>query len=143
MAATLPLTGTREQSIRVAKAPNVLVVDDEPTFCVVMGDILRALGCEVRFAQSAAAALRSLESGHPDVILTDVMMPDVDGLSLLRRLRAEPAWSHIPAIVVSAKATQEDEEAARRAGADGWLPKPFSIKDLRAAILPFVSPPTA
>lgn len=120
-------------------APCVLVVDDEPTFCVVMGDILHALGCDVVFAHSAGDALRTLETLEPDLVLTDVMMPDVDGLSLLRRLRAEPAWSHLPTIVVSAKAMQEDAIAARSAGADGWLPKPFSIKDLRAAILPFVS----
>ncbi|MEX0787905.1 MAG: response regulator [Anaerolineales bacterium] len=121
------------------QAPCVLVVDDEPTFCVVMGDILHAFGCDVVFAHSAGEALRILETLVPDLVLTDVMMPDVDGLTLLRRLRAEPAWSHLPTIVVSAKAMQEDAIAARSAGADGWLPKPFAIKDLRAAILPFVS----
>ncbi len=120
-------------------APCVLVVDDEPTFCSVMGDILHVLGCTVHCAYSAAEALDALETVTPHLILTDVMMPDSDGLSLLRRLRSEPRWAHIPAIVVSAKAMREDAVEARRAGADGWLPKPFSIKDLRDAIRPFLS----
>lgn len=122
-------------------APCVLVVDDEPTFCSVMGDILHVLGCTVHCAYSAAEALETLETVTPHLILTDVMMPDIDGLSLLRRLRSEPKWSHIPAIVVSAKAMREDAVEARSAGADGWLPKPFSIRDLRAAIRPFLSIP--
>jgi len=120
-------------------APCVLVVDDEPTFCSVMGDILHVLGCTVHCAYSAAEALETLETVTPHLILTDVMMPDSDGLSLLRRLRSEPRWSQIPAIVVSAKAMREDAVEARLAGADGWLPKPFSIKDLRDAIRPFLS----
>ncbi|MGH2606273.1 MAG: response regulator [Anaerolineales bacterium] len=119
-------------------APCVLVVDDEPTFCSVMGDILHVLGCTVHCAYSAAEALETLETVTPHLILTDVMMPDSDGLSLLRRLRSEPKWSHIPAIVVSAKAMREDAIEARSAGADGWLPKPFSIRDLRAAIRPYL-----
>lgn len=123
--------------------PCVLVVDDEPTFCSVMGDILHVLGCTVRCAYSAAEALEMLETLTPHLILTDVMMPDTDGLSLLRRLRSEPKWSHIPAIVVSAKAMREDAVEARRAGADGWLPKPFSIRDLRAAIQPYLPNTTA
>jgi CheY-like chemotaxis protein len=134
---------SREEQRRAAMAlsggmPRVLVVDDEPTFCGVMGDILHALGFQVGYAHSVAEALRFLEVQTPDLILTDVMMPDVDGLTLLRRVRAEPAWSHIPAIVLSAKATREDAAEARQAGADLWIPKPFSIKELRAALLSFL-----
>jgi CheY-like chemotaxis protein len=142
MARNMPEAGPAQGWPDLKDAPCVLIVDDEPTFCVVMGDILHALGCDVVFAHSAGDALRILETMMPDLVLTDVMMPEVDGLSLLRRLRAEPAWSHLPTIVVSAKAMEEDAIEARSAGADGWLPKPFSIKDLRAAILPFVSFPT-
>jgi len=114
--------------------PTVLVVDDEPLFLEVVADILTAAGHRVLVAGSVQEAIATLQFEKPAVILTDVMMPDLDGLDFLHRLRAEREWSQVPVIVVSAKAMAEDIERARRAGADDYLVKPFSATELRAKV---------
>jgi len=114
--------------------PSILLVDDEPDFCAALHDILEAAGFEVYFAPSVGAALSVLEKVTPDLILTDVMMPGVDGLSFVRQVRSRSDWSKIKTIVVSAKGMPEDIDAARRAGADAYLTKPFSARDLREAV---------
>src|SRR3990172_1580602 len=95
-------------------AGTIMVIDDEPA--------LRSVLCTM------------LEEITPDLILTDVMMPDIDGLTLIRRLRSESAWSGIPALVISAKTTTDDRIAAHTGGANGFLAKPFSAADLKAAL---------
>jgi CheY-like chemotaxis protein len=120
-------------------APRVMVIDDEPDFCTVVGELLGISHMEVQKAYSADEAVDLMEKRTPDLILTDVMMPGQDGLTFLRHVKARPDWQAIPAIVVSACVRQEDREAALRAGADAFLPKPFSWEQLRRAIAPYLS----
>jgi len=110
------------------------VVDDEPLFREVVADILTAAGHRVLVAGSVKEAIATLQFEKPAVILTDQMMPDLDGLNLVHRLRADREWSQVRVIIVSAKATAEDIERARRAGADDYLVKPFSATELRAKV---------
>ena len=117
---------------------SVLIVDDEHTFCAVMGEVLESFGFRVHQAYSAGQALLVLAEVTPDLILTDLRMPDSDGIKLLEQLRLEPIWGRIPKIVITAKASSTDLTAARQAGADGFLRKPFSVRELRAAIPPFL-----
>lgn len=117
-----------------ASCPTIFVIDDEKAFCDVVCEILDSLGFQAHFAYSAADALSMLEATIPDLILSDVMMPEIDGLTFIRQLRADPSLSRIPVVVVSAKATNEDRDAARMAGADGFLAKPFSSDELRKTI---------
>ncbi len=127
-------------------AHTILVVDDEPEFCSVVCEILELYGFAPKAVHDAHEALAYLEHAEPDLILTDVMMPEIDGLTLLRRLRAHPEWSHIPAAVLTAKAAPEALEAARKAGADGTLVKPFSAQELLALVhrlIPEPSPQSA
>jgi DNA-binding response OmpR family regulator len=112
----------------------VLVVDDEPLFREVVADILTAAGHRVLVAGSVKEAIATLQVEKPAVILTDQMMPDLDGLNLVHRLRADREWAQVRVIIVSAKATAEDIERARRAGADDYLVKPFSATELRAKV---------
>jgi DNA-binding response OmpR family regulator len=114
--------------------PTILVVDDEPLFREVVADILTAAGHRVLVAGSVKEAIATLQVEKPAVILTDQMMPDLDGLNLVHRLRADREWSQVRVIIVSAKATAEDIERARRAGADDYLVKPFSASELRAKV---------
>jgi len=142
--AAAPPHSSREVQNGNSKEPeafraSVLVIDDEPAFCFAISEILRLAGFEVRLAHNAREALAALDEEVPDLILTDVMMPDVDGLTFLRKLRARPACASVPTIAVSAKAAPADFEAAREAGADAYLAKPFSTKDLQNAIRPFLN----
>jgi CheY-like chemotaxis protein len=120
--------------------PSILLVDDEPDFCAALRDILESVGFEVLYAPNVGAALGVLEKVVPDLILTDVMMPGQDGLSFVRQVRSRADWSKIKTIVVSAKGMPEDIDAARRAGADAYLTKPFTARDLREAVGAFTAP---
>jgi two-component system cell cycle response regulator DivK len=83
---------------------------------------------------------RSILANHtPDLILTDIMMPGVDGLTFLRGLCADPKLESVPKIAISAMAMKRDREQAERAGADGYLVKPFSAKELQDAIRPYLN----
>jgi CheY-like chemotaxis protein len=75
-----------------------------------------------------------LKEVTPELILTDIMMPDVDGLSLLRQVRSDPALAKIPAVVLTARCEPEQLRAALEAGADGYLKKPFSAQELHEVV---------
>lgn len=113
---------------------SILVVDDEPAFCTVVCEILRVYGYVAHPANSARQAMELLEGITPDLILADVMMPEVDGLTLLRELRSKSGWKNIPAIVISAKCDPDDFSAALAAGANACLAKPFSASELRETV---------
>ena len=112
----------------------ILVVDDEPSFCTVLSEILRSFGYFVRQAHDAHHAIELLQKTTPDLILTDVMMPGMDGLAFIRQIRSDPTRSSIPTIVISAKAQAEDIRASKEAGADACLVKPFSARELRDVV---------
>jgi CheY-like chemotaxis protein len=114
--------------------PSILVVDDDPTFCAIMGEILRMYHADVQTATSAEDALAVLEHMTPDLILTDVMMPEIDGLTFVRRLRAEGPFTRTPIIIVSAGVSNREQTAAIQAGADRFLAKPFSLVELQTAV---------
>lgn len=119
----------------------ILVVDDDPVFCDIMRELLKRSGFQVRVAYSVYDALEELALRQPDLVLTDVMMPEVDGLSLVRMLRSDPCWASIPTIVVSARVMEADQVAAADAGADGFLGKPFSFDRLQTTIAPYLPVP--
>jgi len=104
-----------------------------------MEEYLRADGFDVYLAYDVPHALSLLEQLTPDLILADIMMPDIDGLWLVRNLRSKPAWSKIPTIVVSARTLPEEQAAAKEAGADAFLAKPFTFRDLRTTIGKFLT----
>jgi CheY-like chemotaxis protein len=112
----------------------ILIVDDEPSFCTVLSEILRSFGYMVRHVHTVRHAYELLKEQIPDLILTDVMMPDIDGLTFIRQMRADPERSSIPIIVVSAKSQPEDIAASKDAGADACLIKPFSARELRQVV---------
>lgn len=118
--------------------PVILIVDDEKAYARVIKEALIPLGLEVLTVYDAMEAMYALQKGTPDLILLDVMMPEIDGLSLLRWLRENSGEHRIPILVVSAKATPEDQEAARQAGADGFLAKPFTMQDLKGLLSEFL-----
>jgi two-component system KDP operon response regulator KdpE len=109
----------------------ILVVDDEPPIVRMVSANLRVRGHEVLTAATGAAALDSAEVHQPDVIVLDLGLPDLDGLEVLRRLRA---WSPVPVIVLTARDDERDKVTALDLGADDYVTKPFGIGELLARI---------
>jgi CheY-like chemotaxis protein len=101
----------------------VLIVDDEPDVLFLLRTILTRAGHEVSEAPNGAQALERIQESHPEVLVTDLMMPVMDGRELIRRLREDPTFSRTPVILVSAF---PDEQA----GADVVLRKPFRANEL-------------
>ena len=125
----------RETKSMNEPAGTILVIDDEQPFCEVVAEILTTFGYPVRKAFNASQALEVLESVIPILIILDIMMPDVDGLTLVRKFRADPRLSKIPVIMSSAKYLMEDRAEAINAGASAYLTKPFSAAELRSSIV--------
>jgi CheY-like chemotaxis protein len=117
----------------------ILVIDDEVPYCEVMAEILKSRDYEVRTAHAVPQALEVLDNFSPDLILMDVMMPGSDGLSLVRQLRQDGEQHDVPIIIISALAMSPDRQRALDAGADEFLPKPFTQSELHEAIARYVS----
>jgi len=109
----------------------VLVVDDEPTVREVVVGYLRRDGHDVAEAGDGNTALELLESDPPDLIVLDMMLPGVNGLDILRRVRASSA---IPVIMLTARAEESDRVAGLELGADDYVVKPFSPRELAARV---------
>ncbi len=112
--------------------PIVFLVDDEVGYAEIMRDVLEAFGLEVHISNGAFEAVQKMSWMTPDLILLDIMMPSVDGITLLRHLRRDQDKPRIPIVVVSANPKTREEALA--AGADGYLAKPFTAQELRSAI---------
>ncbi|MDZ7961287.1 MAG: hybrid sensor histidine kinase/response regulator [Aulosira sp. DedQUE10] len=112
----------------------ILLVDDEPDNFEVISGILYNCDYRLGYASSGVSALERLERSQPDVILLDVMMPELDGIEVCRRIKANPNWQHIPIVMVTALNAKEDLARCLEAGADDFLSKPVSAVELRARI---------
>ncbi len=112
--------------------PRVLVVDDEPNLRKVLSATLKREGYEVATAADGDAAIRELEDGGADVVVTDLVMPKRDGLSLLREVLK--TWPEIPVIVITAHGTVDSAVAALKLGAFDYITKPFEQEELKRVI---------
>jgi DNA-binding response OmpR family regulator len=112
----------------------ILVVEDEPDIRDLVVLHLTREGFPCRTATNGADALREARGGHPDLIVLDLMLPGMDGLEVCRRLRAEPATAATPIIMLTAKADEVDRVVGLELGADDYVAKPFSPKELVARV---------
>lgn len=112
---------------------NILVVDDEPQITRVLKTTLSAHGYSIRAAGDGVQALEEMKNWSPDLIITDLRMPNMEGLELCRKVRAQ---SRIPIIVLSVKGEETIKVEALDAGADDYVTKPFSINELLAECAP-------
>jgi DNA-binding NarL/FixJ family response regulator len=115
-------------------AKRLLVVDDEAKLLRAVAVTLRAEGYEVATARSGAEALVSINASVPDLIISDIRMPGMDGYQLARALRSNPRTELIPVIFLTAKGERKDRIAAIRTGSDAYLTKPFDPEVLLAVI---------
>jgi two-component system KDP operon response regulator KdpE len=109
----------------------ILVVDDEPQLIRVLRTGLKSRGYDVRGASDGQTGLETFNEWHPDLVITDLAMPNVDGLEFCRRLRA---ISQVPIIVLSAKGEEKTKVEALDIGADDFVTKPFGIDELLARV---------
>jgi two-component system phosphate regulon response regulator PhoB len=110
--------------------PKILVVDDEPDALELIAFNLKNAGLEVLTAENGDQALRLARAQLPDLILLDLMLPEVDGLEVCKILRRDAATSAIPIIMVTAKAAEMDRVLGLELGADDYVTKPFSPREL-------------
>lgn len=116
----------------MADNTSVLVVEDEPAIVELVKYSLREAGWDIRTADTAGGAWDSIARGKPDLVLLDWMLPDQSGLRLLSRLRADRDFQEIPVIMLTAKSMEEDKIAGLNTGADDYVTKPFSPRELLA-----------
>jgi DNA-binding response OmpR family regulator len=108
----------------------ILVVDDEPDLLELIDTNLTAAGFDVLMADSGAEALRKARALQPQLILLDVMLPGLDGLEVCRMLRRDPATGSIPIVMLTARAAEIDRIVGLELGADDYITKPFSMREL-------------
>lgn len=124
--------GSPEQPTAESAAIRVLVVDDEPTLTELLAMALRYEGWQVRVAGDGMTAMRLAREFAPDVVVLDVMLPDVDGLQVLRKLRG--TMPELPVLFLTARDAVEDRIAGLTAGGDDYVTKPFSLEEVVARL---------
>ena len=108
----------------------VLVVDDETEIRHLLSMMLRLVGYEIVEASDGVDALKKVNEKIPDALILDVMMPNMDGIEVCRALRSDAQTAHVPIIMLSGKAQEEDIRAGLAAGANHYLAKPMVMDDL-------------
>ncbi|ESQ92804.1 response regulator [Asticcacaulis benevestitus] len=115
-------------------AKRVLAVDDSKTMRDMVNFTLKNAGYEVIEAEDGLKALALAKAQSVDVILTDINMPNMDGISLVKELRAQPQYRSTPILILTTEGGDDKKAAGRAAGATGWIVKPFSPDKLIAVI---------
>ena len=115
-------------------ATRVLVIDDEEDYRIIIEDVLRGAGMEVRLAPDGQEGLRMLKEKPADVVLVDWMMPKMDGEQFCRAMRAEPAFKDVPVLMLTVKQTADEELEALHFGVDDFVVKPFKGPELIARV---------
>jgi CheY-like chemotaxis protein len=110
--------------------PRVLLVEDAPFLRYAFGRLLRLNGFEVLETTDGREALECVKDFQPDLVVTDLMMPVMDGVELIRRLRADPSTAELPILAITADASELTERRARQAGAAEFLTKPIDLPAL-------------
>ena len=112
----------------------VMIIEDEPDAAEMFGEMMRVNGFRVVKMFSSAPAIPLLSQEKPDLVILDVMMPDISGLEVLRHIRSDPELASIPVIIVSAKSMPGDIKIGLEAGASMYLTKPVGFLDLKQAV---------
>jgi len=113
---------------------DILFVDDDPITLELMGQAARLLGYQAKLARSGKEAIRMAVEIQPSVIFLDMMMPDMDGLEVLKKLKSKSLTEKIPVIILSAGASLDDSLVCMQAGAQGYLFKPVPLQELMNTI---------
>jgi len=115
-------------------AIQVLVIDDEEDYRIIIEDVLRGAGMDVRLAKDGEEGLRMLKEKPAEVVLVDWMMPRMDGEQFCRAMRAEPALKDLPVLMLTVRQTADEELEALHFGVDDFVVKPFKSLELLARV---------
>ncbi|MBI5246493.1 MAG: response regulator [Elusimicrobia bacterium] len=115
-------------------ATKVLVIDDEEDYRIIIEDVLRGAGMEVRLARDGEEGLRMLKEKPAEIVLVDWMMPKLDGEHFCRAMRAEAKLKDLPVIMLTVKQTADEELEALHFGVDDFVVKPFKAPELLARV---------
>jgi two-component system cell cycle response regulator DivK len=114
--------------------PKVLIVDDDPDCMCILRHALTAAGYQAVPAYGGEDAIRKAKTEHPALVLTDLAMPKVNGIEVIYSIKHDPTTRHIPVLAVTAHIWDWIAKGANQAGCDGYVAKPFKLKDLIAAV---------
>ncbi|MBD2713405.1 response regulator transcription factor, partial [Limnospira platensis] len=119
----------------VAPEPRrLMLVDDDPNLVILVSDYLELRGYQVTIAENGQKALEKLEEEVPELIICDIMMPEMDGYTLVKLIRENSQFGWIPVIFLSAKGQSEDRVKGLNTGADVYMVKPFDPEELMAQV---------
>ena len=119
---------------------SVLIVDDEPNIVRSLQFLMTQAGYEVRVARDGEQALNEIAAAPPDLVLLDAMMPKRDGFDVCQTIRANPRWSGVRIIMLTAKGRDIEREKGLAMGADDYITKPFSTKDVVTQVEKMLGP---
>lgn len=108
----------------------ILVVDDDPYILMSLEFLMKKNGYQVMIARNGTEALDAIRTSKPDLILLDIMMPDVDGYSICKQVKSKKELRHIHIVFISAKTKESDIQKGLELGASLYIPKPFSTREL-------------
>jgi DNA-binding response OmpR family regulator len=117
-----------------AMAKRVLVVDDEPNIVMSLRFLMEREGFQVEVASTGQAAVAALAREPADLVLLDIMMPELDGFQVCQRIRDNPAWRDTKVVMLTAKGRDVERDKGLALGADEYVTKPFSTRDLVAKV---------
>lgn len=112
----------------------ILIADDEPNIVVSLEFLMKREGFEVQVAVDGEAALQAIAAQQPDLILLDIMLPRKDGFEVCQQIRANPQWQSLKVVMLTAKGRDTEVSKGLALGADAYMTKPFSTRDLVAQV---------
>ena len=115
-------------------AKKILIVDDEVNIVISIEFLMKQAGYDIEIANDGEEALEKVESFQPDLILLDVMMPKINGFEVCRRIRGNPDWKEMKIVMLTAKGREVEVTKGLALGADSYVIKPFSTKELMAEV---------
>ena len=115
-------------------ASRILIIDDEPNIVLSLEYLMKREGFEVAVSGDGESALRAMGERLPDLVILDVMMPRLDGFEVCQRIRAEPAFRGVRVLMLTAKGRETEMKKGLALGADAYVTKPFSTRELVAEI---------
>ncbi len=117
----------------------ILIVEDEESLLKLESILLTSKGFDVKGVTNGQAALDSIAEESPDLVLLDIMLPEIDGFEVCRRIKTDPATRHLPVIMLTAKRSREDMAKGEKVGADWYITKPFKSAMVIETIQRFLS----